>query len=93
MRFRIVKAEFNEDTACVDCYVSKYSKKPKLSIYTPYVEVCLPNYSFELERLIYENPLEYAEIVLDNDKCKNYLDLCVKERANCVDIEMLMYNC
>ena len=73
-------ALFNIDTACVDVYVNEYAKKPKVSIYTPLVEESLQMSTYtqsQVDKLIYDNPLEYAEMVL-NGTLADYVALCNK---------------
>ena len=61
----LVSCEFNIDTACVEL---RYADGAVLSIYTPGVEdsfdTTLPMRT-EMDWLIYNAPLEYAQMVLD----------------------------
>ena len=77
------RAVFNEDTACVDVYVSEYAKHPKISIYAPLIEDSLrttPHSYSQLQRLMYENPAEYVEMILDGTM-QDYLDAVSGEYA------------
>lgn len=62
---KLVFCEFNIDTACVEL---RYADGEVLSIYTPGVEdsfdTTLPMRT-EMDWLIYNAPLEYAQMVLD----------------------------
>ena len=62
---KLVSCEFNIDTACVEL---RYADGAVLSIYTPGVEdsfdTTLPMRT-EMDWLIYNAPLEYAQMVLD----------------------------
>lgn len=62
---KLVSCEFNIDTACVEL---RYADGEVLSIYTPGVEdsfdTTLPMRT-EMDWLIYNAPLEYAQMVLD----------------------------
>ena len=62
---RLVSCEFNIDTACVEL---RYADGEVLSIYTQGVEdsfdTALPMRT-EMDWLIYNAPLEYAQMVLD----------------------------
>lgn len=62
---KLISCEFNIDTACVEL---RYTDGEALSIYTPGVEdsfdTTLPM-STEMDWLIYNAPLEYAQMVLD----------------------------
>ena len=62
---RIISCQFNIDTACVDV---EYEDGFVLSIYTPTVEDAVAHtmqQRSELDWLIYNAPLEYAQMVLD----------------------------
>ena len=62
---KLISCRFNIDTACVEL---RYTDGEALSIYTPGVEdsfdTTLPM-STEMDWLIYNAPLEYAQMVLD----------------------------
>lgn len=62
---KLVSCEFNIDTTCVEL---RYADGEVLSIYTPGVEdsfdTTLPMRT-EMDWLIYNAPLEYAQMVLD----------------------------
>ena len=62
---KLVFCEFNIDTACIEL---RYADGEVLSIYTPGVEdsfdTTLPMRT-EMDWLIYNAPLEYAQMVLD----------------------------
>ena len=62
---KLISCEFNVDTACVEL---RYADGKVLSIYTPGVEdsfdITLPMRT-EMDWLIYNAPLEYAQMVLD----------------------------
>ena len=62
---KLISCEFNIDTACVEL---RYADGEVLSIYTPGVEdsfdTTLPMRT-EMDWLIYNAPLEYAQMVLD----------------------------
>ena len=75
------RAEFNIDTSCIDVYVNEYAKKPKISIYTPLVEdnLHITPYAYsQLQKLLDDNPLKYAEMVL-NGTLDDYVALCNSE--------------
>ena len=61
----LVSCEFNIDTACVEL---RYTDGEVLSIYTPGIEdsfdTTLPMHT-EMDWLIYNAPLEYAQMVRD----------------------------
>lgn len=62
---KLVSCEFNIDTACVDL---RYADGEALSLYTPGIEdsfdTTLPMRT-EMDWLIYNAPLEYAQMALD----------------------------
>ena len=62
---KLVFCEFNIDTACVEL---RYADGAVLSIYTPGVEDSFDTTLLmrtEMDWLIYNAPLEYAQMVLD----------------------------
>ena len=64
---RILSCQFNIDTACVDV---EYEDGFVLSIYTPTVEDAVAHtmqQRSELDWLIYNDPLAYADLVLNGD--------------------------
>ena len=64
---RIISCQFNIDTACVDV---EYEDGFVLSIYTPAVEDAVAHtmqQRSELDWLIYNDPLAYAELILNGD--------------------------
>ena len=64
---RILSCQFNIDTACVDV---EYEDGFVLSIYTPAVEDAVAHtmqQRSELDWLIYNDPLAYADLVLNGD--------------------------
>ena len=64
---RIISCQFNIDTACVDV---EYEDGFVLSIYTPTVEDAVAHtiqQRSELDWLIYNDPLAYADLVLNGD--------------------------
>ena len=64
---RIISCQFNIDTACVDV---EYEDGFVLSIYTPTVEDAVAHtmqQRSELDWLIYNDPLAYAELILNGD--------------------------
>lgn len=69
---KILSCEFNLDTACVEMYMEDRSM---LSIDGVAVENEVANSMYqrsELDWLIYNDPLAYAELILDGD-IANYL--------------------
>ena len=69
---RILSCQFNIDTACVDV---EYEDGFILSKYTPAVEYAVAHtmqQRSELDWLIYNDPLAYAELIL-NGNPKEYL--------------------
>lgn len=70
---RLISCKFNIDTASVEL---KYEGGTMVSIYTPAVEdeVAKNRYQCaELDRLVYHDPVAYAELVL-NGGVRKYLD-------------------
>ena len=64
---RIISCQFNIDTACVDV---EYEDGFVLSIYTPTVEDAVAHtmqQRSELDWLIYNDPLAYADLILNGD--------------------------
>lgn len=64
---RLLKCEFNMDTACVEL---RFSDGTEITIDTIAVENEVAetiNQRSELDWLIYNKPLEYAQLVLDGD--------------------------
>ena len=64
---QLISCEFNIDTACVEL---KYSDGSMISINCTAVEDEVTNSSFqrsELDWLIYNDPLSYAELILNGD--------------------------
>ena len=64
---RIISCQFNIDTACVDV---EYEDGFVLSIYTPTVEDAVAHtmqQRSELDWLIYNDPLAYAELILNGE--------------------------
>lgn len=63
---RLVSCKFNIDTACVEL---RYADGETLSLYTPGIEdsfdTTLPMRT-EMDWLIYNAPLEYAQMALDS---------------------------
>ena len=62
---KLVSCEFNIDTACVEL---RYADGEVLSIYTPGVDDSFDTtiaMRAEMDWLIYNDPLEYAQMVLD----------------------------
>ena len=69
---KLISCEFNIDTACVEL---KYSDGSVISINCTAVEDEVANSRFqrsELDWLIYNDPLSYAELILNGDP-KEYL--------------------
>ena len=69
---QLISCEFNIDTACVEL---KYSNGSMISINCTAVEDEVANSRFqrsELDWLIYNDPLSYAELILNGDP-KRYL--------------------
>ena len=63
----LVSCQFNIDTACVDV---EYEDGFVLSIYTPTVEDAVAHtmqQRSELDWLIYNDPLAYADLILNGD--------------------------
>ncbi len=66
----LVSCEFNIDTACVEL---KYSDGSVIAIYTPAVEDEVADNMYErseLDYLICNAPLEYADLILNGDPVK-----------------------
>ncbi len=66
----LLSCEFNIDTACVEL---KYSDGSMIAIYTPAVEDEVSDNMYErseLDYLIYNAPLEYADLILNGDSVK-----------------------
>ena len=64
---QLISCEFNIDTACVEL---KYSNGSTISINCTAVEDEVANSRFqrsELDWLIYNDPLSYAELILNGD--------------------------
>ena len=64
---QLISCEFNIDTACVEL---KYSDGSMIAINCPAVEDEVANSCFqrsELDWLIYNDPLSYAELILNGD--------------------------
>ena len=64
---RLISCRFNMDTACVEL---KFSDGSMITIDTNAVENEVANNMYqrsELDWLIYNKPLEYAQLVLDGD--------------------------
>ena len=64
---QLISCEFNIDTACVEL---KYSDDSMISINCTVVEDEVANSRFqrsELDGLIYNDPLSYAELILNGD--------------------------
>lgn len=62
---KLISCEFNIDTACVEL---RYADGGAISIYTPSVDDSLDTtlpMRTEMDWLIYNAPLEYAQMVLD----------------------------
>ena len=62
---KLLSCEFNIDTACVEL---RYADGEVLSIYTPGIEDSFDTtiaMRAEMDWLIYNDPLEYAQMVLD----------------------------
>ena len=70
---RLISCEFNMDTACVEL---KYSDGPMIAIDTIAVENEVADTWLdrrELDDLIYNDPVGYADLILNGD-VKQYLD-------------------
>ncbi len=66
----LLSCEFNIDTACVEL---KYSDGSMIAIYTPAVEDEVADNMYErseLDYLVYNTPLEYADLILNGDPVK-----------------------
>lgn len=67
MKKHLLSCEFNMDTACVEL---KYADGTMISINTIAVENEIADNMYqrsELDYLIYNTPLEYAELILNGD--------------------------
>ncbi len=63
----LLSCKFNIDTACVEL---RYSDNTLISIYTPAVEDEIADNMYqqsELDYLIYNDPLAYADLILNGD--------------------------
>ncbi len=63
----LLSCDFNIDTACVEL---RYSDNTLISIYTPAVEDEIADNMYqrsELDYLIYNDPLAYADLILNGD--------------------------
>ncbi len=66
----LLSCEFHIDTACVEL---KYSDGSMTAIYTPAVEDEVADNMYErseLDYLVYNAPLEYADLILNGDPVK-----------------------
>ncbi len=66
----LLSCEFIIDTACVEL---KYSDGSMIAIYTPAVEDEVADNMYErseLDYLVYNAPLEYADLILNGDPVK-----------------------
>ncbi len=66
----LLSCEFNIDTACVEL---KFTDGSMIAIYTPAVENEVADNMYErseLDYLIYNAPLEYADLILNGDPVK-----------------------
>ncbi len=66
----LLSCEFNMDTACVEL---RYSDNTVIAIYTPAVENEVADNMYqrsELDYLVYNAPLEYADLILHGDPVK-----------------------
>ncbi|WP_455528877.1 DUF6061 family protein [Huintestinicola sp.] len=64
---KLLSCEFNIDTACVELW---YSDGTLIAIYTPAVEDEIADNMYqrsELDYLIYNDPLAYADLILNGD--------------------------
>ena len=62
---KLISCKFNIDTACVEL---RYADSSSISIYTPGVDDSLDTIlpmRTEMDQLIYNAPLKYAQMVLD----------------------------
>ncbi len=67
---KLLSCEFNMDTACVEL---RYSDNTVIAIYTPAVENEVADNMYErseLDYLVYNAPLEYADLILNGDPVK-----------------------
>ncbi len=63
----LLTCEFNIDTACVEL---RYSDNTMIAIYTPAVEDEIADNMYqrsELDYLIYNDPLAYADLILNGE--------------------------
>ncbi len=63
----LLSCEFNIDTACVEL---RYSDNTMIAIYTPAVEDEIADNMYqrsELDYLIYNDPLAYADLILNGE--------------------------
>ncbi len=75
----LLSCEFNIDTACVEL---KYSDGSMIAIYTPAVEDEVADNMYErseLDYLVYNAPLEYADLILNGDPVKYLKTVTVYE--------------
>ena len=75
MKKRLLSCEFNIDTACVEL---KYSDGTMIAINTIAVENEIVDNMYqqsELDYLIYNAPLEYADLILNGDPEKYLKDI------------------
>ncbi len=66
----LLSCEFNIDTACVEL---KFTDGSMIAIYTPAVEDEVADNMYErseLDCLVYNAPLEYADLILNGDPVK-----------------------
>ena len=83
---KIVSCEFNLDTACVEL---RLADGTLLSIDCTAVENEVANSMYqrsELDWLIYNDPLAYAELILNGDRIR-YLKVVADRRWNEIDFE------
>jgi len=74
-------ASFNDDTNCVEVCFNDFAT---VNLYTPDIEDNLHTTMYtrsQLELLVENNPIEYAEMVL-NGTIQNYLDLLADENKD-----------
>ena len=83
---KILSCEFNLDTACVEL---RLADGTLLSIDCTVVENEVANSMYqrsELDWLIYNDPLAYAELILNGDRIR-YLKVVADRRWNEIDFE------
>lgn len=83
---KILSCEFNPDTACVEL---RLADGTLLSIDCTAVENEVANSMYqrsELDWLIYNDPLAYAELILNGDRIR-YLKVVADRRWNEIDFE------